>query len=151
MSGRRPTSGSLNISGNLANVSIAHGENAYAVNQVSQSGTEAVGSSGSTSPTGDPAGSTTPVGPADRDHVLRELRLLRTQLEQLRAGDHSPAVAAAEEDVDALHEQVELDRPDGGETARRLASLAAVLGGVAGVAETVQRLREAFGQLLGME
>jgi hypothetical protein len=133
MNRRRPDSGSGNftVSNNQGDVVIAHGSNARASKSVQ----------------GDAAD-------VDRESIRQELARLRSQLADLR--DRDPAglrpedAAAAEQDVTSLDHEVQRDQPDPDEISRRLGRLSILLGGMAGLAETVQRLGNALRGLIGL-
>jgi hypothetical protein len=133
MKPKTPRSNSgVHISGNVSDVVVANGENAYATNTVQVSGGP----------------------PVDLGPIERELAALRARLAQWResgtAEVSAEALAAAEGDTEALQRQVRSEQPDPDEITRHLGRLTVVLGGIAGVTETLARLSQAVARLVGL-
>ena len=126
----RPTGG-VRISGTLSDVAIANGDHARA----------------STSRSAD-----APVG--ERDPVLRELTAIRARLRQLGENPAPPVdpgtATAAEQEVKQLQQEILAEHPDPDVITRRLGRLTIFLGGVAGFTETLTRLTQAVGRLVGL-
>lgn len=127
MTRRREGVGGFNVSGDGNQVAIADGKNAHASNSVSWAAAE-----------------------DDLTPIEGELAQLRVQLEELRDQLAPEVAAAAELEARALQEEILQEQPDAGEITRRLGRLSLLLGGVAGLAETVGRLGHALRGLIGL-